>query len=70
MPTFIKAGYWEKMQKGLKGWLNLDDFARKYFSEAGAVTSTDISTIVTLTQEQYDALAVKSTTTMYVILES
>lgn len=25
MPTFVKAGYWEKLQKGYKGWLNLDD---------------------------------------------
>jgi hypothetical protein len=25
MPTFIKTGYWEKLQKGYKGWLNLDD---------------------------------------------
>lgn len=25
MPTFIKTGYWEKIQKGYKGWLNLDD---------------------------------------------
>jgi len=25
MPTFIKTGYWEKVQKGYKGWLNLDD---------------------------------------------
>ena len=25
MPTFIKTGYWEKLQKGYKGWLNLDE---------------------------------------------
>ncbi len=25
MPYFIKAGYWAKLQKGFKGWLNLDD---------------------------------------------
>lgn len=25
MPTFIKAGYWEKLQKGYKSWLNLDE---------------------------------------------
>jgi hypothetical protein len=25
MPTFIKTGYWEKLQKGYNGWLNLDN---------------------------------------------
>lgn len=25
MPTFIKTGYWEKIQKGYNGWLNLDN---------------------------------------------
>lgn len=25
MPTFIKTGFWEKVAKGYKGWLNLDD---------------------------------------------
>lgn len=25
MPTFIKTGFWEKAQKGYKGWLNLDE---------------------------------------------
>ncbi len=24
MPTFIKTGFWEKQEKGFKGWLNLD----------------------------------------------
>lgn len=25
MPTFIKTGYWEKLQKGFKNYLNLDE---------------------------------------------
>jgi len=28
MAYFIKAGYWEKLKKGYKGWLNLDDVIR------------------------------------------
>lgn len=28
MPTFIKTGLWEKVVKGYKGWLNLDDLIR------------------------------------------
>lgn len=28
MATFIKAGYWEKLAKSYKGWLNLDDLIR------------------------------------------
>lgn len=81
MPTFIKAGYWKKMQKDLKGWLNLDDFARKYFTEVGAITSSniednnivtseDVSIIVSLTQTEYDALATKDATILYVIVEA
>ena len=30
MPTFIKTGFWEKLQKGYKGYLNLDDLITPY----------------------------------------
>ena len=29
MPIFIKTGYWEKLQKGYKNWLNLDDLIKE-----------------------------------------
>jgi len=69
MPTFIKSGYWEKMDRTLKGWLNLDLFMNKYLSSANVVTSTDVSNIVALTQDEYNALPEKVDTTMYVIVE-
>lgn len=28
MPIFIKAGYWEKLRLGLKGYFNLDDYVK------------------------------------------
>ena len=69
MPTFIKSGYWEKMDRTLKGWLNLDLFMSKYLSSANVVTSTDVSNIVALTQDEYNTLPEKVDTTMYVIVE-
>lgn len=69
MPTFIKTGYWEKAKKGLKGYLDLDFFFSTALSDANTVTSSDIDNIVTMTQTEYDTLASKSATTMYVILE-
>ena len=52
MPTFIKTGYWEKLQKGYKGWLNLDEFfigkstaasagQIGFFDTSGAITGSD-----------------------------
>lgn len=53
MPTFIKTGYWEKIQKGYKGWLNLDDLITSsistgtpgqiaYFGTSGLSGSTSL----------------------------
>jgi hypothetical protein len=32
MPHFIKAGYWEKLQKGYKNWLNLESLILDSFT--------------------------------------
>jgi hypothetical protein len=53
MPTFIKTGYWEKLQKGYKGWLNLDNLIANsvgtgtpgqiaYFGTSGLSGSNDL----------------------------
>ena len=34
MPTFIKAGFWEKAVKGFKGWLDLDQWFSSLFTPA------------------------------------
>lgn len=36
MPTFIKTGFWEKVAKGYKGWLNLDDLIISIASTSSA----------------------------------
>ena len=36
MPTFIKTGFWEKVAKGYKGWLNLDDLISSIASTSSA----------------------------------
>lgn len=41
MPTFIKAGFWEKTSRGHKQWLNLDDLVK----QSSTVTLTNQSTI-------------------------
>jgi hypothetical protein len=45
MPTFIKTGYWEKLQKGYKGWLNLDEFfiGKSTAASAGQIAFFDTS---------------------------
>jgi hypothetical protein len=45
MPTFIKTGYWEKLQKGYKGWLNLDEFfiGKSTAASAGQIGFFDTS---------------------------
>lgn len=43
MPTFIKAGFWEKADKSYKGWLNLDLSFLKILNSS--VSLTDSSTI-------------------------
>lgn len=47
MPTFIRAGYWDKAAKSFKGWLNLDDLITTIFTSAlsSVVTSDDIDAI-------------------------
>lgn len=47
MSHFIKTGFWEKAQKGFKGWLNLDDLIRSVSQDIISVSLTD-ATIVNL----------------------
>lgn len=37
MPTFIKAGFWEKAKKGYKEWLNLDDLISSTVNKSGGL---------------------------------
>jgi len=46
MPTFIKTGFWEKVAKGYKGWLNLDDLIHSI-----ANTSSSSSNFPTVQKE-------------------
>lgn len=44
MPTFIKAGFWEKTDKAFKGWLNLDlQFLKASNSSTSIADSGDIT---------------------------
>lgn len=46
MPTFIKTGYWEKIQKGYKGWLNLEDLIENNsFSGAKSYTYSQLTAL-------------------------
>jgi len=49
MPTFIKAGYWERAVKGYKGWLNLDDVITSVASkqQSGALQVTGVTLLST-----------------------
>lgn len=49
MPTFIKTGYWEKLQKGYNGWLNLNEFfvGKSGTPSAGQIAFFDASGGVT-----------------------
>jgi len=40
MPTFIKTGFWEKVTKGAKGWLNLDQLIQSIFTTEQSTPST------------------------------
>jgi len=40
MPTFIKTGFWEKVAKGYKGWLNLDDLIASIASGSSSAAPT------------------------------
>ena len=44
MPTYIKAGFWEKVKQGYKGWLNLDDLIRE-ISPSSSLTVNEIAAI-------------------------
>jgi hypothetical protein len=39
MPTFIKTGFWEKVAKGYKGWLNLDDLIHSIANTSSSSSS-------------------------------
>ena len=45
MPIFIKAGYWEKMRLGLKGYFNLDDYVKTLIDLFGGSKEEDIQFI-------------------------
>lgn len=48
MSTFIKTGYWEKLQKGYKNWLNLDDLIKEVASTVippSELTSDEVEAI-------------------------
>ena len=40
MPTFIKAGFWEKARKGYKEWLNLDELIESKIPTTTSTTTT------------------------------
>ncbi len=44
MPTFIKTGYWEKLQKGFKNYLNLDELIQS-LSPPSAITADELDAI-------------------------
>jgi len=44
MPTFIKTGYWEKLSKGYKNWLNLNDLINELVP-ASNLTIDELSAI-------------------------
>lgn len=49
MATFIKTGFWEKAQKGFKGWLNLDQLIESIaVSRVNTTTSLEDGTTVDL----------------------
>ena len=56
MPTFIKTGFWEKVAKGYKGWLNLDDLITSIASNGP--TSLSFPTL-------QDEIQIFDNTTMY-----
>jgi hypothetical protein len=62
MATFIKSGYWKKLQFGLKGYLNLDRLIRKTIS-----VNDSFSNIYVLTAEEYESIEVKDPNTLYFI---
>lgn len=45
MPTFIKAGFWEKTDKAFKGWLNLDLSFLKIFNSSTSLADASSITI-------------------------
>lgn len=55
MAYFIKTGFWEKAQKGFKGWLNLDDLIRSVSQTSNVASLTDAASV--------DISAAKSTLT-------
>ncbi len=44
MPIFIKTGYWEKLQKGFRGYLNLDDLIQSV-SPPSTITTDELAAI-------------------------
>jgi hypothetical protein len=40
MPHFIKAGFWEKAERGFKSWLNLDNIITSVAGSISSPTST------------------------------
>ena len=59
MPTFIKAGFWEKLCKpcnGYKGWLNLDEFIQSFIPPTGAVTSITAGNGISVNQSTGDVI--------------
>lgn len=43
MPTFIKSGYWEKLEKGFKNYLNLDKLIRDVIGTLSVGGLTDLA---------------------------
>lgn len=52
MPTFIKTGFWEKAEKGFKGWLNLDQL----INSIGSPTWGSINGVLSNQTDLQDAL--------------
>lgn len=50
MPTFIKAGFWEKTDKAFKGWLNLDLTFLKSFNSSSPIADSGDITISSIKQ--------------------
>lgn len=44
MSTYIKTGYWEKLVKGYKGWLNLEDLIKSVVP-ASSLTTNQLAAI-------------------------
>lgn len=67
MATFIKTGFWEKAQKGFKGWLNLDQLIESIaISKVNTITTLEDTAIIDLSSD-YSTLTSSSATRQFTI---